>query len=353
MPADTTSDPIESQDAAAAEHAQNETGPTERSDKKKLAGIEGWLKTYYAYLLIAVGLSFYQLSLGIGSLLLGANFLVFSVVAFNFGLFTFAVISLKRFGKPWVRTFHASLNSVMALIGLLLVISYSFVPAMWSHLQVPSMLVSVPWTLLEVRRLQGINSYVLIQLAIPLLWAAYWLMSGRIKNTFVDLQSDDDLATNWGWMGIPFFKIGLAATMLALLSFSAVVDSARGTQNPLIGIPSAYAAIWLSLVMMVGATVVLLSLATWLGRQNIAAASTDNDESLGQHRFMLVWGIVLGLVGIGILATGVYLSAEQPDYGILSRANFRPVGYGIVVVSLLLFYQVLRSTVIRIKLLRR
>jgi hypothetical protein len=353
MPADTTPDPIESQDAVATEHAQDESGPTEQVEREKLAGIEGLLRTYYAYLLIGVGLSIYQLLPGIGSLFSGGNYLYLSVVAINFGLFTFAVISLKRFGEPWVRTFQVSLNCVVALIALIVVTTNSFALDWWSVLWVPSTLVSIPWTLVPVRGLRGTNFYVLLQVAMPLLWMAYWLMSGRIKNTYVDLRSDNNLFAKSGWLGIPFFKIGLAVSLIALLSLDTSLSSARGTQNPLIGIPSAYAVMWLSKAVMVGAIVILLSVGTWLGRQNNTAAMIDNNESLGQHRFMLVWGIVLGLVSIGMLATGVYLSVEQPDYGARSEVNLRPMGYGIVAVSLFLTYQVCRSIVIRSKLLRR
>ena len=354
VPDDTTADPIEAQDAAAAEYARNEMGPTEKADEGRLAGIEGLLRTYYAYLLIAVGLSIYQLLPRIGFLFSGNNSLVSLVVAINLGLFTFAVRSLKRFGEPRVRTFHVSLNCVVALIALIVVTTSSFALDWWSVLWVPSGLVSIPWTLAPVRWLQGTKSYVILQVAMPLLWTAYWLMSRRIKNTYVDLQVDKSLLAKTGRLGFPFFKIGLAMILLALLLLDAVGNAARGTQNPLIGMPSAYAAIWLYRAVMVGATVVLLSVGTWLGRQNNTAASIDNNESLGQHRFMLVWGLVLAVVGIGMLATGVYVSAKQPDYGtLLSTANFRPVGYGIVAVSLFLTYQVCRSIVIRSKLLRR
>ena len=71
-----------------------------------------------------------------------------------------------------------------------------------------------------------------------------------------------------GRPGFPFFKVGLVLMVLGGLAGSGLYDFARGTQNPLVGIPSALLMPVTSWGFFLGIVFVLLSAISWLGWQN-------------------------------------------------------------------------------------
>jgi antitoxin component YwqK of YwqJK toxin-antitoxin module len=109
----------------------------------------------------------------------------------KFGLYAFAVNSLKRVGTAWVARLHIVLNAAVAV---------TIVLAQVGYLGTLPTLILIPWSLTYSSFGFGFDVPELIAMVPPLIfavcWAVYWAVSKRVKAKY-PLNGTSELAPIW------------------------------------------------------------------------------------------------------------------------------------------------------------
>ena len=155
-----------------------------------LRSLQGWLIVYLVYLLIGVGLT--TVSMGQGLLYSFGSYWT-SMALLGFGLLAFATYSLTQTGKPWVRILHIALNGITVALLMANTMGLPAVPYLGWIVVAP--LSGMIYLILPYDMIPSIQPIISGSSAVlAAAWTAYWVMSARVRDTYLALVPETDIA---------------------------------------------------------------------------------------------------------------------------------------------------------------
>lgn len=146
-----------------------------------LQSLQGWLKVYFIYLLIAVGLDVIFIGQGL-MYSFGLFWISTSLLGFGFHIFT--AWALTQTGQPWVRILHIALNGITAALLMASIAGLPTVPFLGGITLAP--LSGVIYLILPYDLIQPMQLIFLgISATLAAAWTAYWVMSARVRDVYL------------------------------------------------------------------------------------------------------------------------------------------------------------------------